>query len=167
MLSFESICNIIREGKRSDCAMWKCEKCGHEFSKQNKEHYCGQQETTIDTYIASQPEDIQPLLNQVRNTIREVLPDTKEKISWSMPTFYNKHSIIHFAAFKNHIGIYPGAEAMEHFAKRLTEYKTSKGALQLPYSKPLPLELIAEIAEWCYGVSLPPSPCHPIRGKYS
>ncbi len=57
---------------------------------------------------------------------------------------------MHFAAFKDHIGIYPGAQAISHFADRLTDYKTSKGALQLPLSRPLPLELIAEIAQWCY-----------------
>ncbi|MGE4272958.1 MAG: iron chaperone [Desulfitobacterium sp.] len=105
---------------------------------------------TIDEYIAAQPEEVQPFLNQIRQTIKAAIPDTEEKISWRMPTFWRKHNIIHFASFKNHIGIYPGAEAMEHFAPRLTEYKTSKGALQLPYSKPLPLELVAEITKWCY-----------------
>jgi uncharacterized protein YdhG (YjbR/CyaY superfamily) len=67
-----------------------------------------------------------------------------------MPTYWNKHNIIHFAAFKKHIGLYPGAKGIENFADRLMEYKTSKGAVQLPCDKPLPLELIAEIAKWCY-----------------
>ena len=65
-----------------------------------------------------------------------------------MPTYWKKRNIIHFAAFKKHIGLYPGPEAVEAFAERLTEYKTNKGSIQLPYSKPLPLELIAEIAKW-------------------
>jgi len=73
-----------------------------------------------------------------------------ERISWSMPTYWRRHNIIHFAAFKNHIGLYPGAKAIENFSDRLTEYKTSKGAVQLPYSKPIPFQLIAEIAKWCY-----------------
>ena len=97
-----------------------------------------------------QSEELWPLLNQIRNTIREALPYAEERISWSMPTYWYKQNIIHFAAFKKHIGLYPGDKAVEHFSQRLTEYKTSKGAVQFPYSKPLPLELITEIAKWCY-----------------
>ncbi len=130
--------------------MWKCEKCGREFVNANQEHYCSEPAGAIDDYIAEQLPDVQPLLTKVRDVLRAALPDAEERISWRMPTFWKKRNIIHFAAFKNHIGIYPGAVAMEHFAPRLTKYKTSKGALQLPYSKPLPLELIAEIARWCY-----------------
>lgn len=130
--------------------MWQCPKCGREFKKQNQEHFCSEKPKTIDEYILAQPESIQPLLNQVRNTIRAAIPYAEQRISWSMPTFWKNHNIIHFAAFKNHIGLYPGEEAIVHFADRLTKYKTSKGAAQFPYSKPLPLELIAEIAKWCY-----------------
>lgn len=104
----------------------------------------------IGDYISAQPEHVQPLLNQVRSTLRAALPDAEERISWSMPTYWRKHNIIHFAAAKAHIGLYPGPEAIEHFAPKLADYKTSKGAIQLPYSKPLPLDLIAEIARWCY-----------------
>ena len=129
--------------------MWKCPKCGREFKNNNQEHFC-EKPKTVDEYISLQPENVQPLLNQVRDTLRAALPDAEERISWSMPTYWKKHNIIHFAAFKNHIGIYPGDKAMEHFADRLTGYKTSKGALQLPYSKTLPLDLLAEIAKWSY-----------------
>lgn len=66
-----------------------------------------------------------------------------------MPTYWEKQNLIQFAAFKKHIGLYPGPEAVEAFGGRLKEYKTSKGAIQLPYDKPLPLELISEIARWC------------------
>ena len=130
--------------------MWQCPKCGLEFTNQNQDHFCGEPQNPIDTYIAAQPERVQPLLVQVRDTIRAVLPDAQECISWRMPTYWLKHNIIHFAAFKNHIGLYPGDEAIRYFADRLTAYKTSKGALQMPYNKPLPLKLIAEIAKWCY-----------------
>jgi len=130
--------------------MWQCPKCGREFKKQNQEHFCSEKPKTIDEYILAQPEIVQPLLNQVRNTIRAAIPYAEQKISWSMPTFWKNRNIIHFAAFKNHIGLYPGEEAMIYFADRLAKYKTSKGAAQFPYSKPLPLELIAEIAKWCY-----------------
>jgi len=130
--------------------MWKCPECGREFKNINQDHYCGESPKTIDEYIELQPSEVQPYLNNVRDTIRTVLPDAQEKIAWRMPTYWNKHNIIHFAGFKNHIGIYPGAIAIEHFADRLKDYKTSKGAIQFQYSEPIPYELIAEIAKWCY-----------------
>lgn len=105
---------------------------------------------TIDAYIAGQPENIQSLLYQVRDTLRTALPEAEERISWSMPTYWNKYNIIHFAAHKNHIGLYPGVSAIVHFADQLKEYKTSKGAIQFQYSKPIPFGLIADIARWCY-----------------
>jgi uncharacterized protein YdhG (YjbR/CyaY superfamily) len=105
----------------------------------------------IDEYIAAQPETIQPILRSVLQTLRKTLPTATEKISWQMPTFWKGQNLIHFAAQKKHLGIYPGAEAMEHFAPRLTEYKTSKGAVQFPYKSfgDEQLALIAEIAAWC------------------
>ncbi len=104
---------------------------------------------TISGYIAAQPETIQPYLQQVYAVIREALPDVQERISWGMPTFWQKHNIIHFAAAKKHLGIYPGPEAIHVFAEKLSPYKTSKGAIQFPYSQPIPYSLIAEIAGWC------------------
>lgn len=130
--------------------MWKCRKCGREFTKDEQSHICNEMQKTIDSYIDSQTESVKLLLHQVRNAIRTALPEAQERISWSMPTYWSGHNIIHFAAFKKHIGVYPGEKAMVHFADRLTEYKTSKGAIQLPYEKPLPLTLIAEIAKWSY-----------------
>lgn len=129
--------------------MWTCPKCGREFTNNNQNHFCIETANTFDSYIAGQAENVQALLFQVRDALHAALPEAEERISWGMPTFWNKHNIIHFAAFKKHIGIYPGEKAMVHFADRLTEYKTSKGALQLPYTKPLPIELITEIAKWC------------------
>lgn len=129
--------------------MWKCEKCGREFARKDQNHYCGEAAAAIDGYIAEQPKEVQVYLNQVRDVIRRAVPDAQERISWRMPAYWKGCNIIHFAAFKHHIGLYPGDRAMEEFAGRLTEYKTSKGAVQLPYDKPLPLELIEEIAKWC------------------
>ncbi len=105
----------------------------------------------IAKYITEQPEDVRALLTEVWQTIRAALPDVTEKLSWQMPTFWRGHNLIHFAAQKNHLGIYPGAAAMEHFAPRLTGYKTSKGAVQFPYKSfgAEQLALIAEIAAWC------------------
>lgn len=74
-----------------------------------------------------------------------------------MPTYWKKHNLIQFAAFKKHIGLYPGPKAIEIFSDHLKAYKTSKGAIQFPYDQPLPLELIAQIAQWCekeYGGSV-------------
>ncbi|MDR0424682.1 MAG: DUF1801 domain-containing protein [Clostridiales Family XIII bacterium] len=106
----------------------------------------------IDDYIAAQAETLQPLLRSVRETIRAAMPEgATEKIAYQMPTFWMKHNLIHFAAQKSHLGIYPGAEAMEHFAPQLCGYKTSKGAVQFPYKSfgEEQLTLIAEIAAWC------------------
>ena len=105
---------------------------------------------TIEEYISKQDSNIRPRLTAVYETIRTVLPEAEERISWSMPTFWKGRNIIHFAAAKNHIGLYPGPEAVEMFADRLSGYKTSKGAIQFSNNKELPLDLIAEIARWCY-----------------
>ena len=129
--------------------MWKCPKCGRTFKNTNQDHYCGEPPKTIEEYIKRQPEQVQPCLRQVNTAIQSAIPTAQEKISWSMPTYWKKHNLIQFAAFKKHIGLYPGPEAVEAFADKLTQYHTSKGAIQLPYDQPLPLELIAEIARWC------------------
>jgi uncharacterized protein YdhG (YjbR/CyaY superfamily) len=130
--------------------MWQCPKCGRSFKKENQNHSCGIPLQTIEDYIAAQPEHVQPVLNQVRDMLRTALPEAEERISWRMPTYWCKQNIIHFAAFKNHFGIYPGDKAIEHFADKLTGYKTSKGAWQLLYDQPIPLDLIAEMARWCF-----------------
>lgn len=104
----------------------------------------------IDAYIEEQPEAIQPRLHEIRNALRNALPEAVEMISWRMPTYKAKKNIIHFAAFKNHIGIYPGDKAIEQFAEELRDYKTSKGAIQILNSQPLPLEVIVKIALWNY-----------------
>jgi len=105
----------------------------------------------VDEYIATLPEHIREDVQTVRLMIRMAIPDAMEKMSWDMPTFWEGRNLIHFAAHKNHLGIYPGAEAITHFAARLTKLKTSKGAIQFPYkelvSKHVPL--ITEIAAWC------------------
>ena len=128
--------------------MWICPKCGREFKNASQNHFCGEPEKTIDAYIAEQPESIQTLLNQVRDAIRTAIPDAEERISWRMPTFWKKHNIIHFAAFKNHIGLYPGDKAVTFFADRLSDFKKSKGDT-VSHITSDPLNLIAKIAKWC------------------
>ena len=131
--------------------MWKCPKCGRTFKNENQIHYCGKAPETVDEYILAQDEAIRGHLERVRNVLRAALPDAVEKISWSMPTWWKDHNIIHFAAAKKHIGLYPGPEAVTHFAEKLDQAgcKYSKGSIQIPYSDELPLDLIAEIADWC------------------
>jgi Uncharacterized conserved protein len=104
--------------------------------------------TTIDEYIATFPNDIQQRMNELRTTIKEQAPDAIEKISWAMPTFWQNGNLVHFAGFKNHIGFYPGAGAIQRFAPQMQDYKTSKGAVQFPHSKPMPLELVREIVRF-------------------
>lgn len=129
--------------------MWTCPNCGRQFEQAGQHHFCSQPPKTIEEYIARQREDMQPRLREVYAVIKAELPDVTEKISWQMPTFWNGQNLIHFAAAKNHIGLYPGGKATTVFAEKLAGYKTSKGSIQLPNSRPLPIKLIAEIARWC------------------
>ncbi|MDD5882682.1 MAG: DUF1801 domain-containing protein [Firmicutes bacterium] len=129
--------------------MWTCPKCGRNFRNINQNHYCGKAPETIEEYIWEQPEEVQPRLRQLQETIREAIPEAKEKISWSMPTFWKGRNLIQFAASQKHIGLYPGPGAVEAFADRLASFPTSKGTIRLPLNQPMPLELIADIARWC------------------
>jgi len=131
--------------------MWKCPDCGREFKAANQDHYCGEAPKTIDEYIGAQPEAVRPILTAVREAIRAAAPEAVEKISWSMPTFWQGENIIHFAAFKNHIGIYPGAlRDLTHlpFAEKFKAYHTTKGAIQFPYDQPIDFQLIADITRY-------------------
>lgn len=129
--------------------MWTCPKCGRNFRNCNQSHYCGKAPATIAEYIQEQPEEVQPILRLLQETIHAAIPEAKEKISWSMPTFWKGRNLIQFSAFQQHIGLYPGAEAVAFFADRLQAYSTSKGTIRLPLNQPMPLELITEIARWC------------------
>ena len=142
--------SIVNMGiKNKEETLWRCPACGRSFRHKNQEHYCGEPPRSIEEYIKRQPESAQPYLRMVNDAVREAIPDAAEKISWSMPTYWKGQNLIQFAAFRKHIGLYPGSEAVEAFAGRLCGYRTSKGTIQLPYEKPLPLDLIREIAKWC------------------
>ncbi|MCL2806776.1 MAG: DUF1801 domain-containing protein [Coriobacteriia bacterium] len=104
--------------------------------------------SNVEDYINSQDEKVQPLLQSIREIILSNAPEAVEKMAWQMPTYWQGKNLIHFAAHKKHIGLYPGAEAILHFTERLQGYKTSKGAIQLPISEPLDLALIADIVCW-------------------
>lgn len=99
----------------------------------------------IDDYIASFPQEVQVILEKLRQTIRQAAPDATEKISYQMPTFYLNGNLVHFAAYKNHIGFYPAPSGIVAFQDELTKYKTSKGAIQFPINEALPLALVKKI----------------------
>ena len=128
---------------------WKCPHCGREFQRAEQPHFCGRP-ATVDDYIAAQPEAVQPKLQKLRAILRAALPEAEERISWSMPTYWKGQNLIHFAANKKHIGLYPGGEATTVFAGELAAYDVSKGSIRLPYDRELPAELITGIAQWCW-----------------
>ena len=129
--------------------MWKCPKCGREFVRRNQDHYCVKPET-IDAYIAMQDEAVQPRLREVRDLLRAALPEAQERMSWSMPTYWKGRNLIHFAASKKHLGLYPGGEATAVFAEELRDFDVSKGTIRIPWNRELPAALIQKIAGWCY-----------------
>ncbi|GAB3898831.1 DUF1801 domain-containing protein [Larkinella knui] len=102
----------------------------------------------IDSYIAGFPAETQDLLKQVRETVRKAAPDAGETISYGMPTFTLKGNLVHFAAFKNHIGFYPVPSGIDAFKEALAAYKGAKGSVQFPIDKPMPLDLIADIVKF-------------------
>lgn len=104
---------------------------------------------TIDEYISSQPPEVQPLLQRVRQTIQDAAPGAAECISYAMPSFrYNGRILVYFAAHKNHIGFYATPTANVAFKKDLAGYKTSKGAVQFPFEKPVPYDLIRRMVQF-------------------
>lgn len=135
--------------RKGNNTMWKCPNCGREFKKENQQHYCNEKPKTIDEYIMLQDSEKQSDLLLVRSALQEALPEAQEKISWSMPTYWQKHNIIHFAASKKHIGLYPGPAAVVHFEEELKGYSVNKGTIRIPYGK-VDVELIKKIAKWCY-----------------
>jgi uncharacterized protein YdhG (YjbR/CyaY superfamily) len=104
--------------------------------------------TTIDEYIAGFTGDIQEKLVEMRRVIHETAPEATEKISYQMPTFYLNGNLVHFAAFKNHIGFYPAPTGLDAFKDDIAPYLHSKGAVQFPLDKPIPFDLVRRIVEF-------------------
>lgn len=102
----------------------------------------------IDEYIAGFPSEIQEILEKVRRTIRDAAPEAEEAIKYQMPTFTLKGNLVHFAAFKNHIGFYPAPRGIEEFKEELSVYKGAKGSVQFPLGKPIPYDLISRIVKF-------------------
>ncbi|CAH1204477.1 hypothetical protein PAECIP111892_02451 [Paenibacillus auburnensis] len=103
---------------------------------------------SIDDYIAKAAPEVQDLLERVRQVIHEAAPEAKEKISYQMPTFELHGNLVHFAAFKKHIGFYPAPQGIEAFQEELSGYKGAKGSVQFPLNQPLPYDLISRIVKF-------------------
>lgn len=102
----------------------------------------------IDTFISQFPPEVQNKLQTLRQVIREAAPEAKEKISYQMPTFALSGNLVHYSAFKHHIGFYPGASGIAAFKDELSKYKNAKGSVQFPMDQPLPYELISRIVKF-------------------
>ncbi len=103
--------------------------------------------TSIDEYIATFPEDIQKILQQFRAVVHAAAPQAEEKISYQMPTFFLNGNLVHFAAFKNHIGFYPTPHGIQAFQEELSQYAGAKGSIRFPIDEPMPWELIGKIVQ--------------------
>lgn len=103
---------------------------------------------TIDEYIAGFPADVQEILEKIRITIREAAPDSQETINYQIPTFTLKGNLVHFAAFKKHIGFYPAPSGIEQFKDELLVYERAKGSVQFPLDMPMPYDLISRIVKF-------------------
>lgn len=103
---------------------------------------------SIDEYIASFPKETQEILEQVRATIQKAAPEATEAIRYAIPTFILNGNLVHFAAFKNHIGFYAAPTGNDAFKEELSVYKGGKGSVQFPIDQPMPLELITRIVQF-------------------
>jgi uncharacterized protein YdhG (YjbR/CyaY superfamily) len=102
----------------------------------------------IDEYIAGFPGEVQEILEKIRMTIRQAAPEAKEAIKYRMPTFTLNGNLVHFAAFKKHIGFYPAPRGIEAFKDELSAYEGAKGSVRFPLGKPVPYDLIGKIVKF-------------------
>ena len=102
---------------------------------------------TIDGYIAGYPKDVQAILQKIRTTIRMAAPDAEEAMKYQIPTFVQNGNLVHFGAYKNHIGFYPTSKAIAKFKKELSAYAGAKGTVRFPLDKPIPFGLIGKIVK--------------------
>lgn len=99
---------------------------------------------TVDEYIKAQPKDVQTVLQRVRRTLHDAAPGAEEKILYDIPTLtLNGKRLVHFAAWKEHLGVYPVPKGDDAFARAIDPYRAGKGTLRFPFREPIPYELIA------------------------
>jgi uncharacterized protein YdhG (YjbR/CyaY superfamily) len=110
----------------------------------------------IDGYISGFPEEVQRLLERMRRAIGRAAPNAEETISYNVPAFALRgKKLVWFAAFKSHIGFYPGAAAIAAFKKELSQYKTAKGSVRFPFDDPLPLDLVSRMVKFRLNARTP------------
>lgn len=102
----------------------------------------------INEYIEGFPDDVREILEKIRETIRKAAPKAEEAIKYQIPTFTQKGNLVHFAAYKKHIGFYPGSTGIERFKNELSAYEGAKGSVRFPIDKPIPLDLISRIVKF-------------------
>ena len=100
---------------------------------------------SIDEYISAYPKAVALKLRTITEIVESKAPEAEKIISYGMPAFKLNGRLVYYAAFKNHIGLYPMASGVKAFKKELTKYKTATGSIQFPHDKPLPLALIKKI----------------------
>lgn len=125
-----------------------CKKCGKGLLEER--HQCLGRPETISDYIKIQAKEIQPILQKVDKAISEALKNAESGIKWGMPSYWEDHNIMHFAAYKKHFNLYTGTEAIEKFEHQLESYVTTKGSIKFPYDQTIDYDLIKKITEWCY-----------------
>ena len=103
---------------------------------------------SVDRYIGTQPEEVQQVLEQIRQAIHEAAPQAEEVISYQMPTFRQNGILVHFGAHKHHIGFYPMPSAIKEFEEELSGYESARGSVQFPLDQPIPLDLIKEMVKY-------------------
>lgn len=103
---------------------------------------------TFESYFKQFPKDVQEILHEIRHTIQKAAPEATEKISYQMPTFYLNGNLVHFAAYKKHIGFYPAPSGIEAFIEQIKIYKYAKGSVQFPIDQPMPYGLITDIVKY-------------------
>jgi uncharacterized protein YdhG (YjbR/CyaY superfamily) len=103
---------------------------------------------TIDEYIAIFPKNVQKILQELRQAVRDSAPKAEEAISYQMPTFKLNGNLVYFAAFKNHIGFYPTSSAIKAFKEEVSDYEVSKGTVRFPLNKPIPFDLIKKMVRY-------------------
>jgi uncharacterized protein YdhG (YjbR/CyaY superfamily) len=108
-----------------------------------------QKPADIDEFIAAYPPDMQEILQKIRATIRAAAPEAEEKFAYGIPTFTHHGNLVHFSAYPNHIGFYPGSAPVTDFARELEPYETSKGTIRFPLDQPVPYDLIDRIVRFC------------------
>jgi uncharacterized protein YdhG (YjbR/CyaY superfamily) len=158
MSMLENLEDIRRDGLedflRGEEKRWECKACGalvcvhRDVCLACKTPYRDVAQQSIDDYIGQFPPEVQELLRTLRGVIAEAAPLATEKFSYQMPTFYLHGNLVHFAAFKKHIGFYPTPSGIEAFKQELAAYKGAKGSVQFPFTEPLPYDLISRIVKF-------------------